>query len=628
MTVYKSLLNSNALNIFRGYIKGILSDKNGVFSPRSTNICIYKQVADSLSNNIKGLVLHILNEELEKNKEKELASTIDLNLIDLITDNYLYLNAPILPLESLLNNEFERIISSSKDKSNNFIIIELPRYFTSNPLFFKNSANKQVEEEDGLDSDNEFCKEVTHFGVFNTTTDDASNKLEESIYRVLKRFIERAMMQENFNIHLIMLSPYFKPPQFLLGKGMFEIYLSIEWEASKSNLIQLIKDVFKGIEVENGVIEMIIASVSHQDSAFSKLIELCFELKHSLATKYIGRRILKREDIDLNCKMKIRNEDAQDFLQKYNSKLLNSYYSSSIDSLIATKISIDNDFVGLNELRKSIKDSINALEQFSERSEVSENEIDIYGYPISWFLWGSSGSGKSTLVRSMVSISPKVKVLLCNVIDLISPFHGITTRNLRRIFKNAINSRPCILVFDDIETLGAFTKKDDISEGEVRSKINKELASTFLYLLDSVISINQDGDLGNDLLQLLNINIQERSLEEAIDHFNSKVSRKVPGIMIIMTSRNNMGDFSTELLLKVQRHSFLQLPSTKELLESIREKDNDEVSAIAEEIANEIQNLQGERLINVSEFKILVQNKLYEKYASREANSKTSEKDP
>ncbi|POM82175.1 ATPase family associated with various cellular activities (AAA) family protein [Cryptosporidium meleagridis] len=627
MTVYKSLLNSNALNIFRGYIKGILSNNNGGFSPRSTNICLYKQVADSLSNNIKDLVLHILNEELEKNTEKEFANTIYLNLIDLITDNYLYLNAPILPLESLINNEFERIINSSKDKSSNFIIIELPRYFRSRSLFFKNSANNQVEEEDGLDSDDEFCKEVTHFGVFNTTTDDASNKLEESIYRVLKRFIERTMMQENFNNHIIMLSPYFKPPQLLLGKGMFEIYLSIEWETNKSNLIQLIEDVFKGIEVENGVIEMIIASISNQNSAFSELIELCFELKHSLATKYIGRRILKGKDIDLNCKMKIRNEDAQDFLQKYNSKLLNSYYSS-IDSLISTKISIDNDFVGLNELRKSIKDSINALEQFSERSEVSKNEIDTYAYPISWFLWGSSGSGKSTLVRSMVSISPKVKVLLCNVIDLISPFHGITTRNLRRIFKNAINSRPCILVFDDIETLGALTKKDDLSEGEVRSKINKELASTFLHLLDSVISIDQFGDLGNDLLQQMNTNTQERSLEEAIDHFNPKVSRKLAGIMIVMTSRNNMGDFSTELLLKVQKHSFLQLPSIKELLESIREKDNDEVSATAEEIANEIQNLQGDRLINVSEFKILVQNKLYEKYTRREANSKTSKKDP
>ncbi|KAH8584771.1 AAA superfamily ATpase [Cryptosporidium sp. chipmunk genotype I] len=625
MTIFKSLLSSNALSIFRGYIKGILADNYEGFSPRSSNFCIYKQVADSLSNSIKDLVLHILSEELEKNTEKKLVSTIELNLVDLITDNYLYLNAPILPYESLLNNEFEKIMNSSKSKSNNFIIIELPRNFRLNSLSSRDLTSNQVEEEDNLDSDGELHK-VTHFGVFNTTTSDPSNKLEESIYRVMKRFIERIMMQENYNIHLIMLSPYFKPPQLLLGKGMFEIYLSIEWKASKSNLAQLINDVFEGAEVDSDVVEMLIASVSHQDSAFSKLIELCFELKHFLANKYIGRRIFKGENIDLNLIMKFRNDDVQEFLQGYNSKLLSSYYSSSIDSLIATKISIENDFVGLNELRRSIKKSITALEQFNEHSEASENEIDTCEYPISWFLWGSSGSGKSTLIRSMVSISPKVKVLFCNVIDLISPLHGITTRNLRRIFKNAIDSRPCILVFDDIETLGAFSKKEDLSEGEVRSKINKELASTLLYLLDSVVSIDQDGDLENNISQLIDMNIQLYS-GETIDHINPKVSRKVAGIMIIMTSRANMSSFPPELLFKVQRHSFLQLPSTKELLESIDRKD-DEISTTAQEIADEIQNLHGDRLINVSEFKILVQNKLYEKYASREVNSSTSEKDP
>ncbi|OII74717.1 AAA superfamily ATPase [Cryptosporidium ubiquitum] len=627
MAFIKSLLNSNVLHIFRGYIRGILADNNEGFTPRSTNFCIYKQVADSLSNNIKDLVLHVLNEELEKSKEEKLIGTIDLKLIDLITDDYLYINAPILPLENIFNNEFEKIINNCKYKSNNFIIIELPKHFRLNVLSSRDLTNDQVEE-DNLDSDDGLRNEVIHFGVFNTTTNDPSNEFEESIYRVLKRFIERTMMQENFNIHLIMVSPYFKPPQVLLGKGMFEIYLSIEWETNKSNLTQLIKDIFEGTEVANDVIEMIIASISYQNSAYSTLIDLCYELKHFLVVKYIGKRVIKGKDADLNGMMKIRNEDVQEFLQKYNSKKLSSYYSSSIDSLIATKISIDNDFVGLNELRKMIKKSISALEQFNNHSEFSGNELDMYGYPISWFLWGSSGSGKSTLVRSMTSISPKVKVLFCNIIDLISPLHGITTRNLRRIFKNAMNSRPCILVFDDIETLGTFSKKEDLNEGEVRSKINRELASTLLYLLDSVISINQDVELNKALPKLIDMNLQEGNAKETIDQLNSQVSRKVLGLMIIMTSRANMSHFMPELLLKIQRHSFLQLPSTKELLDSISKGDDSEISIAAQEVADEIQKLKGDRLINVSEFKILVQNKLYEKYANRESNSNICETNP
>ncbi|KAJ1610902.1 AAA ATPase-like protein [Cryptosporidium canis] len=614
MALFKSLLQSRVLDIFRGYLRGIFLDGRDGFIARSTSFCLYRQAPDALSHSIKDLVVHILNEELEKAGKRDVTNVSDLSLTDLITDYYLSLNVPKLPLETLINTEFERIFRDGQSQPDHFIILEVPSCFRPSYLSPKASAADGVEE-DHLESDDERREQVLHFGVFNTTTSDASEELEESVYRVLKRFIERMMMEERCNTHLIMLSPYLKPPQLLLGKGMFEIYLPIEWEASKSNLTQLIKEVFEGSDIGNDSIEMIIASISYQDNAFSNLVELCYELKHSITTRYIGGRILKGERPEPEGILSISSQDVTEFLQDYNSKKLASYYSSSIDSLISTKISIDRDFVGLKDLRRSIKQSISALEKFNEHSKSETNDFETYRYPISWLLWGNSGSGKSTLVRSMVSISPKIKVLFCNAIDLISPLHGMTTRNLRRIFQNAINSRPCILVFDDVETLGAFPREEDCSEGEVRSKINKELMSTLLYLLDSVISINQDQALGHDTFTLKNLNLVGE-FEETNDQLNFSISRKVSGLMIVMTTRSSMSSFPPELLEKVQRHSFLQLPSVDELLESIQEEDNPKISTTALQVAEDIQRLGGERLINVSEFKILVQNKLYEEYVS------------
>ncbi|KAJ1606343.1 AAA ATPase-like protein [Cryptosporidium canis] len=614
MAIFKSLLQSRVLDIFRGYLRGIFLDGRDGFVARSTNFCLYRQAPDALSHSIKDLVVHILNEELERAGRREVANVSDLSLTDLITDYYLSLNVPKLPLETLINSEFERIFRDGQSQPDHFIILEVPRCFRPSYLSPKASAADGVEE-DHLESDDERREQVPHFGVFNTTTSDASEELEESVYRVLKRFIERTMMEERCNTHLIMLSPYLKPPQLLLGKGMFEIYLPIEWEASKSNLTQLIKEVFEGSDIGNDSIEMIIASISYQDNAFSNLVELCYELKHFVATRYIGGRILKGERPEPEGILSISSQDVAEFLQDYNSKKLASYYSSSIDSLISTKISIDRDFVGLKDLRRSIKQSISALEEFNEHSKSEMNDFETYGYPISWLLWGNSGSGKSTLVRSMVSISPKIKVLFCSAIDLISPLHGMTTRNLRRIFQNAINSRPCILVFDDVETLGAFPREEDCSEGEVRSKINKELMSTLLYLLDSVISMNQDQALDHDAFTLKNLNLVGE-FEETNDQLNFSISRKVAGLMIVMTTRSSMSSFPPELLAKVQRHSFLQLPSVDELLESIQGEDNPKISTTALQVAEDIQRLGGERLINVSEFKILVQNKLYEEYVS------------
>lgn len=621
MTLFKSLLNCKVLDIFRGYVRGIFADSDGDFAPRSTSFCIYKRVPDALSHSIKDLVLHILDEESKQVGERRaLINVVDLNLMDLVTDDCLSVKAPRLPLETFINKEFERIFRSRPSKSNSFVVLELPRHFRPRSLLSKIPSKSRVESDlsadSGSDDHEQPDKDAVHFGVFNTTTDEPSDELEESIYRVLRRFVERAMMEEGFNTHLVLLSPCFKPPCALLGRGMFEIHLPIEWEASKSNLIRLIQEVFEDADVDSDAIEMIVASTSHQEEALSHLAELCFELKHFLATKYVGRRILEGADPDLGSVAKVSTQDVHTFLQDFNAKKLVSYYSSSIDSVIATKISIDDDFVGLDELRKSIKKSIAALECCYEHSRADSNQLEetSYGYPVSWFLWGSHGSGKSTLVRSMVSISPKVKVLFCNAIDLISPLHGVTTRNLRRLFKNALNSRPSVLVFDDIETLGVLSREDDLSEGEARSKINRELASTLLYLLDSVISISRDLASGSVL---------SPKLEDSSDQFNYGISRKVPGLMIVMTSRSDMSSFPPELLFKVQRHSFLQLPSTEELLQGVAGNGCSELSVAARQVADEIRRLQGDRLINFSEFKALVQNRLYEKYARREADSNT-----
>ncbi|KAF7457578.1 AAA superfamily ATPase [Cryptosporidium felis] len=619
MVPLKSLLRSKTLDIFRGYVRNILIENSGHFTQRSTTFCIYKQVPDILSRVIKNTVLHILDNEGDLGVKDEAFEVIEFDLQDFVTDYHFSRLDPKLPIESKLNGEINKIAKSRRYGTNSFLIIELPLGFGRSDSRLKYETNHDADFEDGADSDD--TEEIVHYGIFNTTTSEPSNRLEESVYRVLTRFVERIKMQENYNIHLILLSPYSKPPNCLLGKGMIEIYLPIEWESNKTNLARLVEEIFEGSNIGNDVLEMIIASNSSQENAISGMVELCYELKHSLIDKYVGRELLRGEKVKLENLSEIKFEDVQEFLHMYNLNRISSRYSSSIDSLIATKISIERDFVGLNDLRESIKESIYLLGSGETSSISTEDEVRFFGYPITWFLWGGTGSGKSTLVRSMVSVSPKVNVLLCNVIDLISPLHGVTTRNLRKVFKNALSSRPAILVFDDVETLMGTSLRGSHCEGEVRAKINRELTSTLIYLLESVISVNHSEELSNEIFsRLAEVDFTGKSTGAPKDQINYKVSRKISGLMIVMTSRANIQSIPMELLGKIQKHSFLQFPTTQELLEDLCKIGDPRVVESARETADELKAAKGERLLNVSEFKSLVQEKLYRKHLNSKGN--------
>ncbi|KAK6587690.1 AAA superfamily ATpase [Cryptosporidium xiaoi] len=608
----RAFLNSEAIFLLRGYLNSIFYENQDNFVSNSTTFCVYREELDSLSKEIKDIVIYVINDELEKVNSSELNGKVFINDViinDIIREEYVSNKLQVLALENLIENKLNEILNNCKRNTNNFLVFENPIKFMNFSIFQETQTRYDENLEDEIDQEDNEKSE--YIGICNSTFSNASNELKESICRVLTRFIERLYMDEkDFNIHFILVSPFSRPPKDLLRNGMIEVHLPIEWDTSKDNMCLLIKEIFSGVELTKDIIEIIIASVSNKGNALSNLLELCYEIKNSLIKKAIGRKLLNRDSIKKEEIIKIYINDVEESIRNYNFKMFNLVYSSSIDSLISTRISIDNDFIGLKKIRDSIKKSVASL----EKEEIYGSNFDStnigseYDYPITWFFWGVTGSGKSTLVRSLTSLSPKVRVIICNVVELISPFQGVTTRNMRTIFKSALNSRPCILIFDDIDTFLAMNLSNIESEGETRLRIQKELSETILLLLDSIVHNISDHSIIDEHLS----NLENGNSNIEFEFTNTNLVRRIPGFMVIMTGKQNINNYPKELISKVQRHSMLTLPSIEEISEYYSKTENNEIIGIIEEIKNELE-CESRAFLNVSEYELLIKEKMFER---------------
>ncbi|KAH8740444.1 AAA superfamily ATpase [Cryptosporidium ryanae] len=614
MRVNEAFLNSETIFLFRGYLNSILSENLSNFVYNSTTFSIYREELDSLTRSIKDIVLFVINDELRKTNNSEINSRVLINDViinEIIREEYVSSKLQVLALENLIENKLNSIVNGCKSSTNNFIIFENPIPFTEFSLFKDTKIDYNENSED--ETNQEDNEKSQYVGICNSTISNSSNEIKESICRVLTRFIERLYMDEkDFNLHFILVSPFSKPPKDLLRDGMIQVCLPIEWDTSKNNMCILIREVFSGINITEDIVELIIASVSNKGNILSNLLELCYDIRNSQIKKAIGRRLLNKDSLKVNEITKINIRDIEESIKNYNSKMFNLIYSSSIDSIVSIKISIDEDFIGLEKIRDSIKKSVASLEkeEFKSSNFYLKGTDDEYYYPITWFLWGVTGSGKSTLVRSIISLSPKVRVIICNVVEIISPLQGITTRNLRKIFKNALNSRPCILIFDDIDTFLVMNSPNSDSEGETRFKIQTELSETILLLLDSIV---HNTSIDNSKIDECLKYFEDSDLNVEFDFTVTNLVRRIPGLMVMMTGKQNIRNYPKELISKIQRHSILTLPSIKEITEYYGKSGNNEIIEVLEEIKNELEECGSKAFLNASEYELLIKEKMYER---------------
>ncbi|KAG0202121.1 hypothetical protein BGX28_005263 [Mortierella sp. GBA30] len=105
--------------------------------------------------------------------------------------------------------------------------------------------------------------------------------------------------------------------------------------------------------------------------------------------------------------------------------------------------------------------------------------------PMGLLLYGPSGCGKTMLVHSLASKS-NMNFIPIKGPEIFSKYLGETEATLRRLFAMARQIAPCILFFDEMDSIGAKRGWGGDGESQGSSGVNERVLSTLLNEMDGV----------------------------------------------------------------------------------------------------------------------------------------------
>lgn len=136
------------------------------------------------------------------------------------------------------------------------------------------------------------------------------------------------------------------------------------------------------------------------------------------------------------------------------------------------------DVGGMEELKEEIRLKITYPLQFPDLYKAYGRKtgggILIYGPP---------GCGKTLMLRAVAGEVP-CNYLAVGLHEIFDPYFGSTERNLHQIFETARANAPCVLVFDDLDSLAQDRRQ--IRESQMRNLVNQ-----FLHEMDGLRGDNQ-----------------------------------------------------------------------------------------------------------------------------------------
>lgn len=148
----------------------------------------------------------------------------------------------------------------------------------------------------------------------------------------------------------------------------------------------------------------------------------------------------------------------------------NSKSNFEVKSDLDPKVSIDN-FIGCSNIKKEINKLIN---------QIKHNQIyKDYGceLPKGLLLIGNPGCGKTHLVKTIIN-STGMKYIFTSGSDINKALVGSGTNSITQIFKKARENKPCLIFFDEADTLlkSRLYNENSTSSIEFGSTICKLLA--------------------------------------------------------------------------------------------------------------------------------------------------------
>jgi SpoVK/Ycf46/Vps4 family AAA+-type ATPase len=144
------------------------------------------------------------------------------------------------------------------------------------------------------------------------------------------------------------------------------------------------------------------------------------------------------------------------------------------DLSLSSDVSSFEDFGDYEETRKEIYNSIILPLKHPEVA---------YAYsikpPKGFLLFGPPGTGKTFLMKALAK-KMDYKILYVQTSELLNSLYGETEKSISKLFKDARKNAPCIILFDEIDSIG----KRRSSEDHVTSRV----LNTLLQELDGMAS--------------------------------------------------------------------------------------------------------------------------------------------
>ncbi|WP_420809444.1 AAA family ATPase [Acidianus sulfidivorans] len=135
-----------------------------------------------------------------------------------------------------------------------------------------------------------------------------------------------------------------------------------------------------------------------------------------------------------------------------------------------------SDIGGYEDIKKEIMDYV----EFPMKNKTLASKYGLRP-PKGILLFGPPGCGKTLLMKALAG-DAKLNFIYVNVSDIMSKWYGESEARLRELFANARKNSPCLLFFDEIDTIG--TKR----ESHTGDSVTPRLLSLMLSEIDGLQS--------------------------------------------------------------------------------------------------------------------------------------------